>query len=339
MNAVAARTRRAERTLPASLGEPVLRADAIAKAFGPVTAVHDLSFELHAGEVVGLLGPNGAGKTTSVRVLTTMYAPTRGSFSIAGIPHTRSTEIRRLIGVLPESGGYPLTWTGYDYLWYFARLFGHSAASARELAMTLLVDVGLGSRATSPIDAYSRGMRQRLGLARALVNEPVVIFLDEPTLGLDPAGQRQILALIRDLASQRGTAIILSTHFLNEVEEVCSRVLILNHGAVIAEGTVEEIIRRAAPTTARFSVPADMLERARGVLASVEGVSGAIVEDDDGEGLSATLDTDWLDHHPGTGMNSAIRALVDTGIPILSCEIQRGRLSDAFLALTGEGLS
>jgi ABC-2 type transport system ATP-binding protein len=338
MEAVAVQTERVDRTPPVRQGDPVLRADAIAKAFGPVMAVHDLSFDLHAGEVIGLLGPNGAGKTTSVRVLTTMYAPTRGSFSVAGIPHTQPTEIRRRIGVLPESGGYPLTWSGYDYLWYFARLFGHTTARAREMAMALLADVGLGSRAATPIEAYSRGMRQRLGVARALVNEPLVIFLDEPTLGLDPAGQRQILALIRDLARQRGTAIILSTHFLDEVEEVCSRVLILNHGAVVAEGTVAEIIRRAAPTTSRFRVPADMRERARLVLASVEGVSGVDDDVDDGEGLSATFETDWLDHHRTTGMNSAIRSLVDADIPILSCEIQRGRLSDAFLTITGEGL-
>src|SRR5207247_640087 len=128
--------------------------------------------------------------------------------------------------------------SGEEFVQYFARLFGQSRRSARETTTTLLAEVGLAERAASPIATYSRGMRQRLGVARALVNGPRVLFLDEPTLGLDPAGQRQILALISGVARERGTTVILSTHFLDEVEEACSRAIILNRGEVLAAGAV-----------------------------------------------------------------------------------------------------
>ena len=232
------------------------------------------------------------------------------------------------IGVLPESAGYPLHQSGEEFVQYFARLFGQSRKSARETAKTLLAEVGLAERAASPISMYSRGMRQRLGVARALVNRPRVLFLDEPTLGLDPAGQRQILALISEAATERGATVILSTHFLDEVEEVCSRVIILNRGEVIAEGPVEDIKRRAAPRTARVRVPEENHESALSALKRAPGVGDAQAVNG-GRGLiSATLDC------PDT--NAPIRALLGAGIPILSFEVEGGKLSDAFLALTGE---
>ena len=127
-------------------------------------------------------------------------------FAVAGVPHTRPAEIRRRVGVLPESAGYPGKQTGDEYLRYFGRLFGHSRQGAREVAARLLAQVGLADRGHSLIASYSRGMRQRLGIARALVNDPQVIFLDEPTLGLDPAGQRQVLALVRGITAERGAS-------------------------------------------------------------------------------------------------------------------------------------
>jgi ABC-2 type transport system ATP-binding protein len=220
---------------------PAVDARGVEKRYGSLVAVADLSFEAAAGEILGVLGPNGAGKTTAIRVLTTILAPTRGSFAVAGIPHTKAAEIRRRIGVLPESAGYPEHQTGEEYLRYHARLYGRSRAGARAVAAALLDEVGLADRARSLISTYSRGMRQRLGIARALVNEPQVVFLDEPTLGLDPAGQRQMLAIVRRIAQERGATVLLSTHLLAEVEQTCSRVLILNRGRLIADGTVAEI--------------------------------------------------------------------------------------------------
>ena len=174
-----------------------IEARGVEKRYGSLVAVADLSFDAQAGEILGVLGPNGAGKTTAIRVLTTILAPTRGTFEVAGSPHTSPSEIRGRIGVLPESAGYPERQTAEEYLRYHARLYGQSRAGAGAVASSLLEEVGLGDRSRSLISTYSRGMRQRLGIARALVNEPRVVFLDEPTLGLDPAGQRQILGTVR----------------------------------------------------------------------------------------------------------------------------------------------
>ncbi len=207
-----------------------LEVNGISKSYGSFEALHELSFEVGAGEILGLLGPNGAGKTTAIRVLTTIYPPTRGVFSLNGIPCTQPEKIRGLIGVLPESSGYPLYLTGEEYLVFYGRLFGRSRSEARRKAGKLLSMVGLLERAGSRISTYSRGMRQRLGIARALVNDPKVLFLDEPTLGFDPKGQREVLDVIRDITRQGGASVIISTHFLEAVEHVCSRVIILNKG-------------------------------------------------------------------------------------------------------------
>jgi ABC-2 type transport system ATP-binding protein len=314
-------------------GGAAIEANGIAKHYGTTVAVDDLSLSVEAGEILGVLGPNGAGKTTAIRVLTTILPATRGTFTVAGVPHTRPGEIRRRIGVIPESAGYPERHTGEEYLRYHARLYGHSRASASAVAEALLTEVGLADRRRSLIARYSRGMRQRLGLARALVNAPQVVFLDEPTLGLDPAGQRQVLALVRRITGEHGVTVLLSTHLLAEVEEVCSRVLILNRGRVIAEGTVEEVAARAAaPRSARLRVGPDDVERARAALAGARGIER--VEPGDGQpgSLVVTLDGQV----EGDAMNGGLRALTDAGVPVLAFEVERARLSDAFLAMTEE---
>jgi ABC-2 type transport system ATP-binding protein len=290
-------------------------------------ALEDLSFRASAGEVVGLLGPNGAGKTTAIRVLTTILRPTAGRFSVAGIPHTRPADIRGRIGVLPESAGYPEQQTGAEFLRYFAQLFGQSSASARARATDLLAEVGLADRGSSRIAVYSRGMRQRLGIARALINDPEVVFFDEPSLGLDPAGQREVLRLVQRIARERGATVLLSTHFLEEVEETCSRVLILNRGRVAAEGTVTEIARlAAAPRSGRLRVPPDQAEAALRVLESLHGVRAASAD-----GRPGSLVVQLAE---GDSLNEALRPLVDAGIPLLAAELEGARLSDAFLAMT-----
>ena len=217
-----------------------IEARGLSKRYGARNALDGLTFATDPGEVVGLLGPNGAGKTTTIRLLTTILEPTAGTFTVAGIPGDRPAEIRRRIGVLPESAGYPPRQTGSEYLRYAARLY--SRRDARDVADRLLADVGLGDRAGERISSYSRGMKQRLGIARALINDPAVVFLDEPTLGLDPAGQREILATIGEIAVRRNATVVLSTHTLTEVEQVCGSVLILDHGKLRAAGPIGEVV-------------------------------------------------------------------------------------------------
>jgi ABC-2 type transport system ATP-binding protein len=264
----------------------------LTRSYGRLTAVEPLDLELEPGVVLGFLGPNGAGKTTLIRMVTTIVRPTAGSFEVAGIPDRRPEEIRRRIGVLPESAGYPDGQTGEEFLRYHARLYGQTREQARTTAQRLLGEVRLGERGNTLVSTYSRGMRQRLGIARALVNDPQVVFLDEPTLGLDPAGQRQVLGLVGRIARARGATVVLSTHLLAEVEEACDRVLIIHRGRVIVYGTVAEVAARAAaPRAAQVRVPAEASDRAR-----------------------AALDA--------------------AGVPVIEVEVERGRLSDAFLEMT-----
>jgi ABC-2 type transport system ATP-binding protein len=311
----------------------VVDAEGIGKRYGALVALSDFTVGVDAGEVLGVLGPNGAGKTTAIRVLTTILAPSHGSFSIDGVPHTRPQEIRRRIGVLPESAGYPERQTGDEYLRYHARLHGHSRASAAAVARLLLEEVGLAERAGSLIVTYSRGMRQRLGVARALVNEPRVVVLDEPTLGLDPGGQRQVLANVKQIATERGAAVLLCTHLLAEVEENCSRVLILNRGHVIAEGTVTDIVRRAAaPRGGRIHVAPEQTERALAILEHAPGIQSAAAEDGRPGWLTVVLAPPRNGTDPS--LNDAVRSLIDSGVALLSFELEGARLSDAFLAMT-----
>jgi ABC-2 type transport system ATP-binding protein len=255
------------------------------------------------------------------------------------VPHTRPAEIRRRVGVLPESAGYPEGQTANEFLRYFARLHGHSRAGAAAVSGALLAEVGLAARASSPIAHFSRGMRQRLGIARALVGDPAVVFLDEPTLGLDPAGQAQVLRMVERIARERGVTVVLSTHMLAEVEEICTRVLILNRGRVVADGTVAEVARRAAaPRRGRFRVPVDLRGRAVGVLERAGGVADARAAEGRPDWVAVTLDEDpGIGAAPHVRVDAAARALAEAGIPVLAFELDGARLSDAFLSMTADG--
>jgi ABC-2 type transport system ATP-binding protein len=315
---------------------PALETHGLRKRYGELVAVDDLEVSVEAGEILGVLGPNGAGKTTAIRVLTTILEPTSGSFAVAGVPHTRPYEIRRRIGVLPESAGFPEAQTGEEYIRYSARLYGHSRTSASAVARSLLEEVGLGDRRRSLIAHYSRGMRQRLGISRALVNDPEVVFLDEPTLGLDPSGQRQILSTIRRIAGERGATVLLCTHLLAEVEETCSRVLILNGGRVAAQGTVLEITRRAAaPRSGRFHVTEEDVDHALVALRSVYGFPNVAQLDGQPGCIRVTLSpSNGRAGSSDSDVSDGLRALLGAQISVTAFELEGARLSDAFLAVT-----
>jgi ABC-2 type transport system ATP-binding protein len=320
---------------PVLTAGPAIEARGLRKTYGGRMAVEGLDLEVAGGTVLGFLGPNGAGKTTAIRMLSTVLRPDRGSFAVAGIPHTRPAEIRRRIGVLPESAGYPPTQTAEEWLVYHLRLCGSSRRAAGTEARRLLADVGLEDRARSRIAGLSRGLRQRLGIARALVDNPEVVFLDEPTLGLDPGGQRQVLDLVARVASDHGVTVVLSTHTLAEVEQVCNRVVILNHGRIVADGTVREIVRRAAaPRRGVVQVPTELRARAtealgHGRISARKALNGRHDE------VEVTLPAELPAEESAT---AALRCLLDAGIPVLGFTMEGGRLSDAFLSVT-EGSS
>lgn len=314
-------------------GELALEASGLRKSYGRLVAVESLDLHVAAGSVLGFLGPNGAGKTTAIRLLTTILPPDSGSFTVAGVRHTRPAAIRRRVGVLPESAGYPLGQSGEEWLRYHAELFGRSRADARDTARRLLADVGLADRGRALISSYSRGMRQRLGIARALVNDPDVVFLDEPTLGLDPMGQAQVLDLIGRIARERGATVFLSTHVLADVEQVCDRVVILNRGKIVAEGTVAEVVRRAAaPRQGLVKVPPELIDQALAALARTEVRAAA-----NGGGRLGELELSMpAELEVEAAATQAIKSLLEAGVPVLGFTLAGGRLSDAFLAVTEE---
>ena len=201
----------------------------LTKRFGPRTAFEGVSFEVGAGEVFGFLGPNGAGKTTTVRVLSTLLAPTAGAAEVAGIPvsDANGSELRRRIAVMSENPGLYLRLTVYDNLEFFAGLAGIRPGAARPRIMQALESVEMSNRAGDFAGGLSKGLRQRVSLARTLLSDPQVLFLDEPTSGLDPVATREVRGLIDNLRS-RGVTVFLTTHRLEEAERLCDRVAILN---------------------------------------------------------------------------------------------------------------
>jgi ABC-2 type transport system ATP-binding protein len=314
---------------------PAIEATDIRKSYRNRLALDSVSLEVSSGTVLGLLGPNGAGKTTLIRILTTVIAPDSGSFSVAGLGPGEGRRIRQRVGVLPESPGYPRGQTSAEWLAYHARLYGASRHQARATAERLLGDVGLAERHDSLIATLSRGMRQRLGIARSLVNSPAVVFLDEPTLGLDPLGQQQVLDLVTRIARDRGVTVVLSTHLLGEVEKVCDHVVILNRGRIVAEGTVDEVVRRAAaPREGVVLVPPHLRTRAVDALTARRVLAEDAALDGRPEEVRLRLPGDTPAEESSA---AALRCLLDAGVPVLGFTLEGGRLSDAFLRVTREG--
>jgi len=317
----------------------VLVAEHLKKFYGPRLALRDLSFSLQPGRILGFLGPNGAGKTTSIRILTTIMEPDGGTFTVAGISHRNPEEIRRRIGVLPESFGLPKQMTGIEYLTYFGQLYGRSARDARAYGLQLLEEVGLAKRGKSLVGTYSHGMRQRVGIARALVNDPSVIFLDEPTLGLDPKGQQELNELVKRIARERNAGIILCSHMLPEVEAVCDDVVILSSGEVVAMGPVADVTGRAEGNVIRIRVPVPAVADAQREAEALPAVRRVVLGTGQPGWLRIEVDETAGPGGEGDPLNNRILdALIRAGIPILGFEPQSGRLQDVFLELTTKAL-
>jgi ABC-2 type transport system ATP-binding protein len=217
----------------------------LTKVYREFPAVDSLTMNVNAGEIFGFLGPNGAGKTTTIRMLCGLVVPTAGRAEVAGFDILReSLEIRKIVGLLPESSGFYNWMNAEEYLFHFAALYKIERQEAKRRVQLLLERLGLAERSFAPIGYYSRGMKQKLGLARALVNEPRIVLLDEPTLGLDPRGQQDIREMLLEL-HKKGVTVFLSSHALGEVSSLCNRVAIVNRGRLVAQGTVEELRRLA----------------------------------------------------------------------------------------------
>ena len=330
----------------ASSQSEVLLAEDLRKAYGHRPALRGLSFSLKAGRILGFLGPNGAGKTTAIRILTTILEPDSGRFVVDGITSEYPERLRRRIGVLPESLGFHKQMTGVECLTFFGRLYGRSTAEARTIGEALLKDVGLDQRSKSLVGTYSRGMRQRLGIARSLVNDPAVVFLDEPTLGLDPRGQQELLELVKWIARERNAGVILCSHDLPEVESVCDDVVILSTGQVVASGTVTEVIGKTQGNVVlgngiQIQILPQSVAAAQKVLKAISNVKQVTPVGEREGWLRVELkdSADRTSTEEYLVNNKILEALIRADIPILRFEAEGGRLQDVFLHLTEEAIA
>lgn len=259
--------------------KPVIATRGLTKRYGTTIAVNGLDLKVWPGEVFGLLGPNGAGKTTTILMLLGLSEPTAGQARVLGLDPTRQPlEVKRRVGYMPDSVGFYGGLTGAQNLRYTARLNGLDRAAGDRRAGELLEQVGLADAADDPVDTYSRGMRQRLGVADALVKDPPVLILDEPTIAIDPEGVAQMLELIRSLAA-RGVAMLLSSHLLHQVQSVCDRVGIFVAGRMVASGKMEELAAQidTGPVVVEVRTSGEVDEATR-VLREIPGVKSCEVD-------------------------------------------------------------
>ncbi|MEP6807108.1 MAG: ABC transporter ATP-binding protein [Chloroflexota bacterium] len=235
--------------------EPPIVAAGLTKRYGDLVAVDSLDLELHRGEIFGLLGQNGAGKTTTIRMLLGLTEPTAGTARVMGLDPARDAlRIKRQVGYLPDSVGFYGDLTGRQNLRYTARLNGLRGDEAEARIDEAVAQVGLTDRADGRADTYSRGMLQRLGIADALIKDPEILILDEPTAAIDPIGVVEILQLLRQLVSERGVTVLLSSHLLTQVQSVCDRVGIFAAGRLIGLGTVAELAAQFGNDTGQVEV-------------------------------------------------------------------------------------
>lgn len=225
--------------------ETVIEAHDLTKVYGKQTAVNRLSLKVNQGEIFGFLGPNGAGKTTTLLMLLGLSEPTSGSARVCGFDPTREPlKVKRLVGYLPENVGFYEDMTAADNLRFVARLNGIKDGVLPGKIQELLQLVGLANEARKRVGAYSRGMRQRLGIAEVLVKDPQVVFLDEPTIGLDPDGTQRMLELIQSLSREKGITVFFCSHLLDQVQRISDRVGIMLKGTMVAVGPIQELAKQ-----------------------------------------------------------------------------------------------
>jgi ABC-2 type transport system ATP-binding protein len=309
-----------ERSADAS--EPVIRVLDLRKSYGSTRAVDGVSFEVHRGEVFGLLGPNGAGKTTTVEILEGLRKPDGGSATVLGIDVARHPDaLKERIGVALQTAALYPKLTVVEILELFASFYRRSRPPD-ELVQLLDLDEKRGTRTAQ----LSGGQRQRLGVALALVNDPEIVFLDEPTTGLDPAARRSLWDLIGRLRAE-GRSILLTTHYMEEAEVLCDRIAIMDHGRILETGSVGELVsRRFKARAVHFRAVAGLDD---GRLLGFGGVSDVKREDD--HVLVYTSDV------PGT-IGALLEASEELGVEPEDLSIRRPTLEDVFLDLTGRGL-
>jgi ABC-2 type transport system ATP-binding protein len=304
----------------------MIEAHGLTKRYGSAVALDGLDLEVPAGAVVGVLGPNGAGKTSALRVLTTLAVPDGGSARVAGYDVvTEAAAVRRNIGVAAQDATLDEVLTGRQNLVLVGRLSGQSRGQARAAAAGLLARFDLEDAADRVLQGYSGGMRRRIDLAASMMTRPPVLFLDEPTTGLDPASRARMWEVIRELVAD-GVTLLLTTQYLDEADELADRIVVVDHGRVIAEGTAAEL--KAQTGGARLEVT--LTEAHSGAAAALDSfTAGPVRVSRDGRRLRAPV-------RGGAGLaTTVVRALDHAGVAVDDVQVHQPSLDDVFFALTG----
>ncbi|MBX6754223.1 MAG: ATP-binding cassette domain-containing protein [Thermorudis peleae] len=292
-----------------------------------VQALDGLSFRVKRGEIFGLLGPNGAGKSTTVRILATLTLPDSGTARIAGFDVVRQPQqVRRQIGYVAQASGVDRWLTGRENLLLQARLERLPAREARQRADELLTWLGLADAADRIVNTYSGGMRRRLDIAIGLIHRPAVVFLDEPTTGLDPEARAALWQILLQLRAAQSISILLTTHYLDEADRLCDRLAIVDHGRVVAEGTPEELKAELQGDRVTLEVGREQTAMARSVLTGLPEVLTVIV---DGPAVIARVP------HGASALPVLVTTLERAGITVQTAAVHRPSLDDVYLHHTG----
>ncbi|MEE9399562.1 MAG: ABC transporter ATP-binding protein [Dehalococcoidales bacterium] len=297
----------------------------LTKNYGNLTAVDDLNLTIQDGDIFGFIGPNGAGKTTTMRILVTLLEPTRGKAFINGLDVSRhGKKVRRLVGYMPDFMGVYDDLKVFEYLEFFAAAFGIERKKRKSIVEGVLELTDLQSKRSVTVDSLSRGMQQRLGLARVLIHDPKVLILDEPASGLDPRARIEIRELLREL-KRMGKTIMISSHILSELEEICDHIGIIEHGRLVFSGTLEEILSRLGIQSKVRVRVANNQDKAVELLTALPQIRQVQVF---GDYIAVT----FREGKDGDGIIA--RTLVNADLDIVSIQPERLKLDDAFLQLT-----
>ncbi|GAB4532103.1 MAG: ABC transporter ATP-binding protein [Anaerolineales bacterium] len=311
---------------------PLLTTHNLHKHYNGIHAVRGLSFHIDAGEIYSLLGPNGAGKTTTIGMLTTLLAPTEGEAEIGGFSVTRQPEkVREIIGVVPQEIALYDDLTARENLAFWGKMYGLRGAALKARIAETLDLAELNGRADHKVSTFSGGMKRRLNIAVGLLNRPKILFLDEPTVGIDPQSRRRILDTVVEL-NRQGLAVLYTTHYMEEAQEISHRIGIIDHGQLIAEGTLDELIRGAqvgeSIALRLESSPSDP-EALRADLEHQPGVARALCAEND-----LTLHVDEANNR----LPALLNRLNALGLHVRRIELREPNLEAVFLHLTGRAL-
>jgi ABC-2 type transport system ATP-binding protein len=312
-------------------GEATLEAEQLVKRYGDTAAVAGVSFTVGRGEIFGYLGRNGSGKTTTVRMLTTLTRPSSGTARVAGLDIALARRVREHIGVTMQDAALDEAMTGAEHLHFVAGLSGASRAAARARAGELLQLVGLADVARRRIGTYSGGMKRRLDIASALVSRPSVLFLDEPTTGLDPQSRRAVWDEIRSLQAT-GVTVFLTTQYIEEADQLADRIAIIDAGTIVAEGTPRELKAAHGRTTISFDHDGDVTE----VTRAIDGAEDIDVSLDAGGRTIVSLDTATSGDDRTVRVLDRLRA---EGVALGHLAVSETSLEDVFVRLTGTAIT